>query len=50
MEQFRMQDSSKCPDLFSAYGEEEGLGKIGTEVFDSTLPSELEFDGEESTT
>lgn len=47
MEQIRTYGQAKCPNLFDPNDAEEPPLKIGTEVFDSTMPSELEFDDEE---
>jgi hypothetical protein len=44
MEQIRTYASSRTPNLFDGPIDEEPPLKIGTEVFDCTMPSELEFD------
>lgn len=48
MEQIRNHSNTHTPDIFSEAFQEEPPLKIGTEVFDCTMPSELEFE-EEST-
>jgi hypothetical protein len=50
MEQIRNQAQASTPSLFVADFLEEPPLKIGTEVFDCTMPSELEFDDEEAST
>jgi hypothetical protein len=48
MEQIRFYGETRCPNLFDPTDQEEPPMKIGTEVFDCTMPSELEFDDESS--
>jgi hypothetical protein len=43
MEQIRSHAQASIPDLFDQDFNEEPPLKIGTEVFDCTMPSELEF-------
>ena len=49
MEQIRNHAKAYTPSIFGGDIDEEPPLKIGTEVFDCTMPSQLEFDDEEET-